>query len=165
MHLASIGSQSLKQFFSTARSLPALRVFRPLTLTAAAPPAPPLPIARAQSTISLDEIHIPEDVRAGVLADIDEIVKSNRFVLFMKGTKEAPACNFSKLAVTILNFNKIDYLAVDVLANPLFRLLLKDYANWPTIPQFYADGELVGGADLLMELQTSGGLSAALNLD
>ena len=90
---------------------------------------------------------------------IAEIVKTNRVVLFMKGTAQFPMCGFSGRAVQILKACGVDDLkTVNVLEDEEIRQGIKDYANWPTIPQLYVDGEFVGGCDIVTEMTLSGEL-------
>jgi monothiol glutaredoxin len=94
---------------------------------------------------------------------IDDIVKSNRVVLFMKGTAQFPMCGFSGRAVQILKACGVqDLKTVNVLEDEDIRQGIKDYANWPTIPQLYVDGEFVGGSDIMMEMYQSGELQPLL---
>jgi monothiol glutaredoxin len=95
--------------------------------------------------------------------DVQEVIKQqvtgNPVVLYMKGTPQFPQCGFSANAVRILNAVGVkDFFSVDVLANPEIRQGIKDYANWPTIPQLYINGEFVGGSDILTEMYQSGEL-------
>ena len=86
-------------------------------------------------------------------------VTSNRVVLYMKGQPKFPQCGFSATAVEILKRCGVqDYLAVDVLQDPEIRQGIKDYSNWPTIPQLYVNGEFVGGCDIMREMYQSGEL-------
>jgi monothiol glutaredoxin len=86
-------------------------------------------------------------------------VTSNRVVLYMKGQPKFPQCGFSATAVEILKRCGVnDYLAVDVLQDAELRQGIKDYANWPTIPQLYVNGEFVGGCDIMREMYQSGEL-------
>jgi len=90
---------------------------------------------------------------------IKQQVTSNAVVLYMKGTPQFPQCGFSANAVRILNAVGVkNFFSVDVLANPDIRQGIKDYANWPTIPQLYINGEFVGGSDILTEMYQSGEL-------
>ena len=89
---------------------------------------------------------------------IEEIVKSNEVVLFMKGTALFPQCGFSSRAVAILDRLGADYETVDVLQDPEIRQGIKQYSDWPTIPQLYVKGEFVGGSDIMMEMFESGEL-------
>lgn len=94
---------------------------------------------------------------------IAEIVKNNRVVLFMKGTAQFPMCGFSGRAVQILKACGVDDLkTVNVLEDEEIRQGVKDYANWPTIPQLYVKGEFVGGSDIMMEMYENGELQQAL---
>jgi monothiol glutaredoxin len=98
-----------------------------------------------------------------VQQQIDSIVKGNNVVLFMKGTKSFPQCGFSGRAVQILRACGVEEFAdVNVLADEDIRQGVKDYANWPTIPQLYVKGEFVGGSDIMMEMYQSGELQALL---
>ncbi len=99
---------------------------------------------------------------------IDETVKANDVVLYMKGTKSMPQCGFSSRVAGVLNYMGVDYSDVNVLADDAIRQGIKDYSDWPTIPQLYVKGEFVGGADIvremfqaneLQELLTSKGIS------
>jgi len=89
---------------------------------------------------------------------IDNEVKSNDVVLFMKGTAETPMCGFSGRSVQILQHLGVPFKDVNVLASDELRQGIKEYTNWPTIPQLYVKGEFVGGADILMEMFQSGEL-------
>jgi len=94
---------------------------------------------------------------------IDHLVKNHRVVLFMKGTAQFPMCGFSGRAVQILKACGVEDLAtVNVLEDEAIRQAIKDYANWPTIPQLYVDGEFVGGSDIMMEMYQSGELQQVL---
>ena len=95
---------------------------------------------------------------------IDELVKGNRVVLFMKGTAQFPQCGFSGRAVQILKACGVtDLKTVNVLEDEAIRQGIKDYANWPTIPQLYVKGEFIGGCDIIREMYQSGELQALLN--
>jgi monothiol glutaredoxin len=90
---------------------------------------------------------------------IDTLVKTNRVVLFMKGTAQFPQCGFSGRAIQILKTCGVnDLVTVNVLDDMEIRQGIKDYANWPTIPQLYVGGEFVGGSDIMMEMYQSGEL-------
>ncbi len=94
---------------------------------------------------------------------IKEQVESNPVVLFMKGTPQMPQCGFSALAVQALQACGVtNFASVNVLADPEIRQGIKEYANWPTIPQLYVNGEFVGGADILREMYQSGELQKLL---
>jgi monothiol glutaredoxin len=95
---------------------------------------------------------------------IAHLVKNHRVVLFMKGTAQFPMCGFSGRAVQILKACGVEDLAtVNVLEDEAIRQGIKDYANWPTIPQLYVDGEFVGGSDIMMEMYQSGELQQVLD--
>jgi monothiol glutaredoxin len=96
-------------------------------------------------------------------AFIDNEVKSNPVVLFMKGTPDFPQCGFSGQVVQILNYLGIDYKGVNVLADDDIRQGIKDYSNWPTIPQLYIKGEFVGGCDIVREMFQAGELQQMLS--
>jgi len=89
---------------------------------------------------------------------IADLVKSNDVVLFMKGTALFPQCGFSSRAIAILDHLGAQYETVDVLQDPEIRQGIKDYSEWPTIPQLYVRGEFVGGSDIMMEMFESGEL-------
>jgi monothiol glutaredoxin len=89
---------------------------------------------------------------------IDATVKSNDIVLFMKGTADMPQCGFSGRSVQILQHLGVNFKDVNVLENEAIRNGIKEYTNWPTIPQLYIKGEFVGGADIMMEMFQSGEL-------
>ena len=88
---------------------------------------------------------------------IDEINK-NPIILYMKGTKEMPMCGFSNSVVQVLNHYGVDYKYINVLEDPQIRIKLSEHSNWPTIPQLFVKGELVGGADITIELHQNGQL-------
>jgi len=94
---------------------------------------------------------------------IETTVKSNDVVLFMKGTKSMPQCGFSSRVAGILNFMGIEYQDVNVLADADIRQGIKDYSDWPTIPQLYVKGEFVGGCDIVTEMTLSGELDTLLD--
>lgn len=91
-------------------------------------------------------------------AKIKETVTSNDVVLFMKGTKSMPQCGFSSRVAGVLNFMGVDFADVNVLADDEIRQGIKDYSDWPTIPQLYVKGEFVGGCDIITEMTLSGEL-------
>ena len=94
---------------------------------------------------------------------IDDLVKGNRVVLYMKGTPQFPQCGFSALAVQVLNACGVkEFASVNVLADQAVREGIKQYANWPTIPQLYINGEFVGGSDIMREMYESGELQKLL---
>jgi monothiol glutaredoxin len=93
---------------------------------------------------------------------IAEAIAEHKVILFMKGTPEAPACGFSARTVAALQALDTPFAAVDVLPDPRIRQELSAISNWPTIPQLFVDGELVGGCDIVTEMYESGELAQAL---
>lgn len=93
---------------------------------------------------------------------IKETVTSNDVVLFMKGTKEMPQCGFSSRVAGVLNYMGIQFQDINVLADEGVRQGIKDYSDWPTIPQLYVKGEFVGGCDIITEMTLSGELDDML---
>ncbi|HPD91387.1 MAG: Grx4 family monothiol glutaredoxin [Rhodobacter sp.] len=91
---------------------------------------------------------------------IRQTVDGNDVVLFMKGTKTMPQCGFSSRVAGVLNFMGVEYADVNVLADPEIRQGIKDFSEWPTIPQLYVKGEFVGGCDIVTEMTLSGELDA-----
>ncbi|SHK82753.1 monothiol glutaredoxin [Roseovarius marisflavi] len=89
---------------------------------------------------------------------IEETVKANDVVLYMKGTKDMPQCGFSSRVAGVLNFMGVDFADVNVLADEAIRQGVKDYSDWPTVPQLYVKGEFVGGCDIITEMTLSGEL-------
>jgi monothiol glutaredoxin len=100
-----------------------------------------------------------------VQAQIKETVTKNPVVLYMKGSPKFPQCGFSNLATQILDACHVKYMAVDVLADQAVREGIKVYANWPTIPQLYINGEFVGGSDIMRAMYESGELQTMLSAD
>ncbi len=93
---------------------------------------------------------------------IQETVTGNDVVLFMKGTKQMPQCGFSSQVAGILNYMGVDYTDVNVLADDDIRQGIKDFSDWPTIPQLYVKGEFVGGCDIVRDMTLSGELDTML---
>jgi len=91
-------------------------------------------------------------------AQIKDTITTNDVVLFMKGTKSMPQCGFSSRVAGVLNFMGIEYQDVNVLADEDIRQGIKDFSDWPTIPQLYVKGEFVGGCDIITEMTLSGEL-------
>jgi len=96
---------------------------------------------------------------------IADFVKANDIVLFMKGTALFPQCGFSSRAVAILDRLGANYETVDVLQDPEVRAGIKEFSDWPTIPQLYVKGEFVGGSDIMMEMFESGELQQLLGAE
>ncbi len=95
---------------------------------------------------------------------IDKLVEDNKIIVFMKGTKLMPQCGFSNNVVQILNTLGIPFETIDVLADQEIRQGIKEYSNWPTIPQVYIDGKFVGGSDILIEMYNKGELQQAVEV-
>ena len=89
---------------------------------------------------------------------IKDTISNNDVVLFMKGTKEMPQCGFSSRVAGVLNYMGVEYQDVNVLADDAIRQGIKDFSDWPTIPQLYVKGEFVGGCDIITEMTLSGEL-------
>ena len=96
---------------------------------------------------------------------IGELIAGNKVVLFMKGTRMFPQCGFSARAVEIFKHCGVKFEGINVLADPEIREGIKDFSNWPTIPQAYVDGEFVGGSDILLEMFENGELQKLLGVD
>jgi monothiol glutaredoxin len=96
---------------------------------------------------------------------IQSAIAENPVILFMKGTPDAPACGFSARTVAVLQSLNTPFAAVDILPDPRIRQELSTLSNWPTIPQLFIEGELVGGCDIVMEMYQSGELHQALGLE
>jgi len=94
---------------------------------------------------------------------IQQTVSENPIVLFMKGNANFPQCGFSGRAIQILQALDAEFVTVDVLSNDAVRQGIKDYSNWPTIPQLYVNGEFMGGSDIMTEMYESGELKQALS--
>ena len=85
-------------------------------------------------------------------------IETNPIILYMKGTKDMPMCGFSNSVVQVLNHYGVDFKDVNVLEDPMIRVKLSEHSNWPTIPQLFVKSELIGGADITMELHQNGKL-------
>ena len=90
-------------------------------------------------------------------------INSNDVILFMKGTKNMPMCGFSSTVVKVLSMYNIEYKDVNVLEDPNIRVKLSEHSNWPTIPQLFVKGELIGGCDIVVELHNSNELEKILS--
>lgn len=97
-----------------------------------------------------------------VLQTIDMEVKNHPVLLFMKGTADFPQCGFSAVVVQILKSLQVSFKDINVLADPEIRQAIKDYSNWPTIPQLYIKGEFIGGCDIVREMYQTGELHQLL---
>jgi monothiol glutaredoxin len=94
---------------------------------------------------------------------IKEDIEKNPIILYMKGTKEMPMCGFSNSVVQVLNHYGLDYKDVNILEDPNIRIKLSEHSGWPTIPQLFVKGELIGGADITIELHQNGQLLDVLD--
>lgn len=94
--------------------------------------------------------------------EISNTVEQNPVVLFMKGTKDFPQCGFSAVVVQILRNLKVNFIDINVLADPEIRQGIKEFSDWPTIPQLYVKGEFIGGCDIVKEMFQSGELQTFL---
>jgi monothiol glutaredoxin len=99
-----------------------------------------------------------EDIRAR----ITDLIQNNQVVLFMKGTRQLPACGFSNTVVQILKKEGVPFETFNILADPEMRQAMKEYSNWPTYPQLYVAGKFVGGCDIVTEMHESGELAGVL---
>ena len=89
-------------------------------------------------------------------------IENTPIILYMKGTKERPMCGFSAKVVNVLNSHSIVFQDVNILEDPEIRVRLTEYSNWPTIPQLFIQGELIGGCDIVMEMDSKGELKDAI---
>ena len=94
------------------------------------------------------------DLKEKIVKDIE----NNQIILYMKGTKDMPMCGFSNSVVQILNHYGVEYKDINVLEDPMIRVKLSEHSNWPTIPQLFVKGDLIGGADITKELHENGSL-------
>lgn len=94
--------------------------------------------------------------------EIEKIIKNNPVVLFMKGTKDFPQCGFSSVIANLLQYEGVNFKDVNVLESDDWRSSIKEYSNWPTIPQLYINGDFIGGCDIVREMYDSGELMPLL---
>tara|TARA_B100001758_G_scaffold202210_1_gene181464 strand:- start:114 stop:428 length:315 start_codon:yes stop_codon:yes gene_type:complete len=94
------------------------------------------------------------DLKEQIINDIQD----NPIILFMKGTKDMPMCGFSNSVVQVLNHYGVEYKDINILEDPNIRIKLSEHSGWPTIPQLFVKGELIGGADITLELHQNGQL-------
>lgn len=99
-----------------------------------------------------------------VKKQIDQDIKQNKIILYMKGDREFPRCGFSARVVEILEEYGVDFVTRDVLKSEALRQAIKEYSNWPTLPQLYVNGEFIGGCDIVTELHESGELKDILGV-
>ena len=97
-----------------------------------------------------------------IITEIKNTIESNKVVLYMKGNKDFPQCGFSATVVKILNDHNVDFLDVNVLSDPEIRQGIKEFSDWPTIPQLYINAEFIGGCDIVKEMSQSGELAELL---
>jgi monothiol glutaredoxin len=112
--------------------------------------------------VGTSEAPAPAPQASPVREAIEQAITQHKVILFMKGTPEAPACGFSARTVAALQALDVPFAAVDVLPDPRIRQELSAISSWPTIPQLFANGELVGGCDIVTEMYESGELADAL---
>lgn len=117
------------------------------------------PDFRAKAPQSAEE---DDDEIKAIKSDIDETIRDEDVVLFMKGSPEAPVCGFSKKIVDLLDALCVEYTSFDVLAHPTVRSYVKEVSDWPTIPQLFVKGEFVGGNDVVFEQASNGQLQILL---
>ena len=118
----------------------------------------PLPMSASQPTPQAAPSAESNPIRDAIA----EAIKEHKVILFMKGTPDAPACGFSARTVAALQALDAPFAAVDVLPDPRIRQELSEISDWPTIPQLFVDGELLGGCDIVIEMYESGELAQAL---
>ena len=124
-------------------------------------PTRDLPISEGPPVSGVDER--PSDADSNpIRSAIANAIEEHKVILFMKGTPDAPACGFSARTVAALQALETPFAAVDVLVDPRIRAELSAISNWPTIPQLFANGELIGGCDIVIEMYESGELVEAL---
>lgn len=99
-----------------------------------------------------------------VKAKIDKLIQDNKIMVFMKGTKLMPQCGFSNNVVQILNTLGVPFETFDVLSDYEIRQSIKEYSNWPTIPQVYINGEFIGGSDVMIEMYNNGELQQTVEV-
>jgi monothiol glutaredoxin len=110
----------------------------------------------------VDQASSPAGQSNPIREAIAEAIEQHGVILFMKGTPEAPACGFSARTVAMLQDLDVPFAAVDILPDPRIRRELSTISSWPTIPQLFANGELIGGCDIVTEMYESGELAGAL---
>jgi monothiol glutaredoxin len=118
----------------------------------------PLPMLSSEPAPTAAPASEPNPIRDAVA----EAISEHRVILFMKGSPDAPGCGFSARTVAALQALDVPFAAVDVLPDPRIRQELSAISNWPTIPQLFVDGELIGGCDIVTEMYESGELAQVL---
>ncbi len=124
-------------------------------------PVRDLPMSSSEPSHA-EEVHARTGESNPIRDAIAEAIEEHKVILFMKGTPEAPACGFSARTVAVLEALEAPFAAVDVLPDPRIRQELTAISNWPTIPQLFSNGELIGGCDIVCEMYESGELAQAL---
>jgi monothiol glutaredoxin len=119
----------------------------------------PIPMLQSDPAPAPTAAEAPADEASEIRAAIEEAIGEHRVILFMKGTPDAPACGFSARTVAILQSLEVPFAAVDILPDPRIRQELSALSSWPTIPQLFVNGELVGGCDIVTEMYESGELA------
>jgi len=104
----------------------------------------------------------PESSDEQMLATIKDAIEKNKIAVFMKGTPAQPMCGFSAAVVEILNQMKVPYVGVDAIEHPRFRQVLSAHTKWPTLPQVFVGGKLIGGCDIVREMKASGELDKVI---
>lgn len=119
-----------------------------------------LKFGRTSSSLLLRTRFLATDTNAEIVGKdkIGQLVKNNKVVVFMKGVPDAPKCGFSNAVVQIMRMHCVTYDSHDVLSNEGIRQGIKDYTNWPTIPQIFIGGEFVGGCDIMLQMHQNGEL-------
>src|ERR1700688_1396388 len=120
-----------------------------------------LPMSASQPSIVGEAPSSSEETNP-IREAVTQAISEHKVILFMKGTPEAPACGFSARTVAALQALDVPFAAVDILPDPRIRQELSAISNWPTIPQLFVDGELLGGCDIVTEMYESGELAQAL---
>jgi monothiol glutaredoxin len=125
-------------------------------------PTSELPMSPGQPAANAEPAPAPAGESNPIREAISEAISEHKVILFMKGTPEAPACGFSARTVAALQALDTPFAAVDILPDPRIRQELSAISNWPTIPQLFVGGELLGGCDIVTEMYESGELAEAL---
>ena len=122
-------------------------------------------LAENNKTIFIGQaVEVPGTAMSNTLKEkIINNINNNNVILFMKGTKDMPMCGFSAKVVNTLNSHSVVFQDVNILEDPDIRVQLSEYSNWPTIPQLFVKGELIGGCDIVMEMDSKGELKEILN--
>src|SRR5919204_3625748 len=106
-----------------------------------------------------------QELRQDIREHLKQAIEGQRVMLFMKGTPDMPRCGFSARTVAMLDELEVDYAAMDILPHPLIRQELSEMSGWPTIPQLFIEGELVGGCDIVTEMFETGELAEKLGVE